>query len=186
MTTTISKVILSKRLSCPKSAKSLLADYCGSTLKGRTEGERRVTVCKGCLCYSTIFFTPQLLFAFLHARVPSTSTCALWQFSHQFTKLSLFFSKAASSHSLTLLSTLLYQLHNSSHGKMTNVLSKQNNYYIQLSNSPFFVCFVFPQVIFLSAKMFECLNRCLCLKYCTCAIEGDSQRWRLFLLFSHC
>lgn len=54
----------------------------------------------------------------------------------------------------------------------------------KLSNSPFFVCFVFPQVIFLSAKMFECLNRCLCLKYCTCAIEGDSQRWRLFLLFS--
>lgn len=34
MKTTVFKVISFKRLSCPKSAKSLLADYCGSALKG--------------------------------------------------------------------------------------------------------------------------------------------------------
>lgn len=154
MTTTISKVILFKKFIMSKKCQELASGllWVNSERKdgGREEGD---SVLGKPLLLNHFLYPPQLLFAFLRAQVPSTST--LWQFLHQFTKLSLFFSKAASSHSLTLLSTLLYQLHNSSHGKMTNVLSKQNNYYIQLSNSPFLFALFFHRSFF---SVPSCMN----------------------------
>lgn len=118
--TSVFKVISFKRLSCPKSAKSFVADSCGPALKeGRDRTTKRgrrmwgsVMVCQGSLCYPVIFSssTPPL---FLGTRAPPPP--ALWQLMLQFTRLNmfLFHSEAASSHSLTLMSTILYQLHNS-------------------------------------------------------------------------
>lgn len=113
--TTVFKVISFKRLSCPKSAKSLLADYCGSALKGRDLTTKRGWRTGGGECDSVLgmplllghFLYPHPSFLPWHSR-PSAARSGSCCFS--LPDSICFFSslKAASSHSLTLMSTILY------------------------------------------------------------------------------